>query len=96
MGLCYEVLLQEDFDWGYVGEGKEKAVQRILQEFITAGQHPPEVIAQWYGHILLDLDKTPPECNPVNAILLKNSDSAYYWHDSRPWEKLRLKKEENV
>ncbi len=90
MGLVYTTILQDDFNWDYVNKTKKDAIAKIIREFKKQGGGEPEIIAEWYGHIVLDTDKTPVDLDRYKKIILDNCDTAIYWVDSTPYKKEEL------
>lgn len=90
MGLVYTTILQDDFDWGYVGKTKKDVIKAIKKDFKEKAGFYPEIIAGWYGHIVLDCEKFPVYLDEYKDIILKHCDSAIYWHDSEPYKKHKL------
>jgi len=90
MGLVYTTILQDDFDWGYVGKTKEDAIRAIKRDFKKIAKFEPTVRAEWYGHIVLNCEKFPIYLDEYKGIILKHCDSAIYWNDSEPYKKQKL------
>ena len=93
MGLCFEVLMQDDFDWEYVGTNKRAELSKFISEFgkVVGTQYTPRLIAQWPMHAVFDFDRTPVNIPEHSSIILKNCDTAIYWNDSEPYKKNKLK-----
>lgn len=77
MGTCYKILLMDEFDWGYVDTSKEKK----LLEFKSEYGEPCELIAEWYGCAVFDVDKRYPLSDERKQIINKFCDKAYYIDD---------------
>ena len=90
MGLVYTTILQDDFDWKYVGTSKKQRLEEFVKEFGEAGGDTPSLEGQWYGHAVFDLEKTPPYLDKYKNIILKYCDTAIYWNDSTPYNKIKL------
>jgi hypothetical protein len=81
MGVCYTVILQDDFNWNYDCADKHLAFHKLKKAFNKIGSRP-EMIAEWYGYMVIDFDKTfIPE---YERMILKCCDSAYYFTDLDP------------
>ena len=90
MGLVYTAMLQDDFDWGYVGKTKKDAIKEIKNDFKKAAKFEPRVLGEWYGHLVLDCGKFPIYLDEYKDIILKHCDSAFYWNNADPYKKDRL------
>jgi hypothetical protein len=93
MGFVYTVMLQDDFDWGYVNKNKKDVLKEIQDEFEAKGRLHPTLLGEWYGFMVLDLDKTAPEYSPFREILLRHADSVHFWHDTNPYLIAKLERE---
>ncbi len=82
MGLCYQIKMQDDFDWRYSGTTKKKQLNKFIKEFVKVRGFKPELIAEWYGHAIFDLDKTNPVFKEYKDVILSNCDSAVFWAES--------------
>jgi hypothetical protein len=90
MGIVYQIKLQDDFNWEYVGTTKRKRMNKFIKEFGNVSGIEPELIAQWYGHAIFDLSKRCPGIDEYKEIILSNCDTAFYWSDYNPYEVIEL------
>ncbi|NCC19395.1 MAG: hypothetical protein EOM29_10700 [Bacteroidia bacterium] len=74
-------MMQDDFNWEYVGTSKKKQLAKFEKEFEKI-RFKPTKIAQWRGIVIYDIDKTPPYIEEYRDIIKKYCDSAWYWDDS--------------
>ena len=95
MGIAYTALIQDDFDWNYVGKEKNSVLEEIQKEFETAGRAKPELLGEWYGFMVLDCHKTSVWIDEYKEILLKYCDTAHYWDDNNPYIVNKLTKPNN-
>jgi len=77
MGICTTLIIMDEFDWGYSGYSKEKALKHVAKEY--------RVVAHWYTVIVIDIDKgriyekeeLPITCDAlyeiqdINSLLIK-------------------------
>lgn len=91
MGLVYTVILQDDFNWNYVNKTKQDAIKKIKKDFKDKANFEPDILAEWYSHIVLNCEKFPIYLDEYKDIILKNCDSAIYWNDSTSYKKEKLK-----
>lgn len=72
-------------DWHYwPSDSKEKVIEAIKKEFPVA-----EILGEWYGYIVIDLDKNSPYGNNVQR-LQKYCDGAYYYGDGSIYDLQRV------
>ena len=82
MGICYEIKMQDDFNWKYSGTTKRKQLNKFKKAFQKAGGYTPELIAEWYGHAIFDIGKSNPEIDVYGNAILAHCDTAVYWAES--------------
>lgn len=94
MGIVYTTLIQDDFDWNYIGKDKKSILKQIQKEFKKIDREPPVLLGEWYGFMVLDCHKTEVWMDEYKVILLRYCDTAHYWDDNNPYEvkKLEIKK----
>jgi len=91
MGLVYTIQMQDDFNWKYVDKDKSYYTKKFIEEFYKECNVKPELLAEWYGHLVFDLDKYSPLLDGAKQTILNNCDSCVYWNDNQPYNKLNLK-----
>ena len=47
MGISYQIILCDEFDWGYLNTSKEKHLKEFQKEYLKAGAYQCDLIAQW-------------------------------------------------
>ena len=72
MGITCTLILLDEFDWEYVDTNKHKRAGEFVVEF------GGELVAQWYGAMVFDIDKRGYLSEERKAIIKKYCDSAYY------------------
>lgn len=72
MGITCTLILLDEFDWNYVNTNKEKKAKEFVEEF------GGELVAQWYGAMVFDIEKRDYCSEERKAIIRKYCDSAYY------------------
>lgn len=72
MGITCTLILLDEFDWGYVDTDKEKKAAEFIAEF------GGELVGQWYGAMVFDIDKRGYCSEERKAIINKYCDKAYY------------------
>lgn len=82
MGICYTLLLQDDFDFTYVGEDKSTRIERLINELEQAGVYAYK-FADWYGWAVIDLDKRDPRSPEIYNIVKRYCDGRYFIDDLR-------------
>ena len=90
MGIVYTAILQDDFDWNYIGKDKKKVLKNIQDQFSSLDRARPDLLGEWYGFMVLDCHKTAPWMDEYKAILLANCDTAHYFDDINPYEMKKL------
>jgi len=92
MGSVYTVILQDDFDWEYVGTNKSEKIIEIATIIgdMSECDWKPELLGQWYGHIVFDCEKLPIFIEDYSKVILSLCDSAIYWDDASPFRKTKL------
>jgi hypothetical protein len=79
MGITCTLILLDEFDWGYLNTDKEKKAKEFIEEFGRKDRdYYPELVAQWYGAMVFDIDKLGYCSDERKAIIMKYCDSAYY------------------
>jgi len=81
MGTDYTVILQDDFDWNYVGKTKEDVLTQLM---LKPYYH---IEAQWYGHIVLFIGRDHPESSEFTSNFKQFCDSAHYYSCTDPYDK---------
>ena len=82
MGICYEIKMQDDFNWEYVGTTKRKQLNKFKKAFQKVRGYTPELIAEWYNHAIFDIGKSDPEIDIYGNVILSHCDTAVYWAES--------------
>lgn len=82
--------MQDDFNWGYVGQTKDDAIEKIKKDFKAVAGYDPDILAEWYEHIVLDCGKSPVYLDEYKHVILSNCDSALHWNDNSPYNKEKL------
>lgn len=77
MGVCYKLILEDEFDWGYSETSREER----LKEFETKYDGYIERIADWYGFVVYDVEKSVPYTKERTNLISEYSDRAYYIDD---------------
>jgi hypothetical protein len=90
MGVCYTILMQDDFDWGYVNTSKELKIGEFTKEFLELHKFSPTLRGQWYGFMVWDIEKRSPDWGDTNKLIHKFCDCCYWWGDNSPWNIRRL------
>lgn len=72
MGITCTLILLDEFDWGYVNTDKEKKAKEFIEEF------GGELVGQWYGAMVFDIDKRGYTTPDRKAIINKYCDACYY------------------
>lgn len=85
MGICYEVIMQDEFNWDYADSGKKERLKKFEDE-IEKEWYRPTKIAEWYGKVIYDFNKIPPYIEPYKSIILKNCSHAWFFNDSEEWK----------
>lgn len=96
MGLTYTAILQDGFDWAYIGTSKKKYLEKIQASFEALNRAKPELLGEWYGFMVLDFDKTSVWIEEYADIILKNCDTAHYWNNENPYEIKKLKQGKDI
>lgn len=81
MGICYQLILSDEFDWNYVNTNKETRLKEFAEEYKKAGGYCCDLIAQWPYYAVFDVDKRGPFLERLDVIK-KFSDNAYYNMDT--------------
>lgn len=79
MGVCYTLILLDDFDWGYSDTDKTKKMEELKKEY---GGYCFDIVGQWYGGVVIEVDKNWPLTNERVALLKKYCDTAWYIADN--------------
>ena len=91
MGLVYTIQMQDDFNWEYVGTNKQERIRKFIDDFEKIKGYKPTLLGEWYGEMVFDIEKNPPDIDEeLNELIFKSCDSAIYWHDSEPYIKTKL------
>lgn len=90
MGIVYTALLQHDCNWNYVNKDKKAVLKEIQDEFSNADRPRPELLAEWFGFMVLDCHKTAVWMDEYKEILLKHCDTVHYWDDYDPYNVKKL------
>jgi hypothetical protein len=77
MGICYKLILEDEFNWGYLNNSKEKTLKEFEDKF---GRYI-EKIADWYCFVVYDIDKTSPYMEERLNLIREYCDRAYYITD---------------
>ncbi len=91
MGVCYTLLLLDDFNWDYADAKKDERIARFIKEMNEAGAYC-NPIAQWYGAAVFDLDKSYPHNIKILNVIVQSCDVAYYIADNQACEIVELKR----
>lgn len=81
MGVCYKLILLDEFNWNYVNTDRDQRLQEFQQEYKDAGAYCCELEHAWYGGALFDVDKCGPYNPKYREVIRKFSDSAYFIDD---------------
>ena len=81
MGICYQIILCDEFDWGYLNTSKEKHLKEFQKEYLKAGAYQCDLIAQWPHYAVFDVDKQGP-FNERSKVVKEYCDSAWYNQDN--------------
>ena len=84
-------MLYDERNWDYVGLSVKDFIQKFTDGLTKLVGHPPELVADWYGHLVFELEKNAPYTEQITALIAQCCDGAWYWDDNSPWEKERLK-----
>lgn len=84
MGITCTLILLDEFDWGYFNTNKQKKSEEFIAEF------GGELIGQWYGAMVFDIEKRGYLSDERKAIIKKYCDAAYYIMDTQLWDIKRL------
>ena len=77
MGMCYQIIMCDEFDFDYVNTPKEKRLKEFQEEYIKAGAYQCDLIAQWPHYAVFDVDKLGP-FNERAEIVKQYCDAAWY------------------
>lgn len=75
MGISYQVILIDGFDWAYANRTKEDA----RRYYVKYG----EILAEWDQVIVLDIGKNLPEL--IHKELMRHCDVYYVRDDLSEW-----------
>ena len=89
MGICYQLILCNEFNWGYVDTTKEKQLKKFAEEYKNANAYCCDLIAQWPYYAVFDVDKRGP-FNERAEIVKKYSDAAWYNRDIQLWNLIKI------
>ena len=81
MGVCYKIILLDEFDWKYAGTTKLDRLAAFTKEYQEAGAYCCEYVSQGYGTAVFDVDKCSPYNEKYREVIKKFSDSAYFIAD---------------
>lgn len=77
MGICYKLILEDEFDWGYSKTSKEEQLKKFESKF----ERYIERVATWYGFVVYDIDKATPYMEDRKKLIREYADRAYYIDD---------------
>lgn len=77
MGVCYKLILTDEFDWAYLNTSREER----LKEFETKYAGYIERIADWYGFVVYNVEKSVPYTPERTSLISEYADRAYYIDD---------------
>ena len=77
MGICYQLILCDEFDFDYVGRNKEQSLEAFAKEYKEADAYCCDLVAQWPYYAVFDVDKRGP-FNERAKVVKKYSDAAWY------------------
>lgn len=89
MSVTYTVLLMDEFDWNYADKSKSEYIQKIEVE-LQGIQPIIRLEAEFYRHLVFELDRFSPLNREIGTVLLKSADAVFYWSDIAPWDKIQL------
>lgn len=78
MGVCYTILLADEFNWGYVNIDKEKKLKEFKEGWPG---YCCDQIAEWYGFAVFDIDKNYPLSEERIKYINGFCDNWYYIDD---------------
>jgi hypothetical protein len=93
MGIEYKVIVQDDFNWEYIGKTKSNILNELCDEIEKLERARPIIMFEWYGYALLDFHKTTPNLKEYGNLILKYCDSAHFIADDREWEIIKIDKD---
>lgn len=74
MGICYKLLLEDEWDWGLSGKTKDEA----LKEFESKYGGYIERIAEWHQFVVYNVEKSFPYTDERIKIIREYADRVYY------------------
>jgi len=77
MGICYQVILCDEFDWDYVNTNKDQRLKEFQEAYLAAGAYQCDLVAQWPHYAVFDVDKRGPFLERAEVVK-KYSDAAWY------------------
>lgn len=89
MGVCYKILMIDEWDFSPNPGHKEERLQAFEKAW-TEHKWAPTREGTGYGWVVYDIDKAFPMYEPNAAIIKNYCDAAYYWSDIEMWEVRRL------
>lgn len=82
MGVCYTLILMDESNWGYKDTDKEQKLKAFQADYIATDAYLCDLIGQWYGFAVFDVDKRGPYNLTRREIIKAYSDKAWYIADN--------------
>jgi hypothetical protein len=77
VGVHYQYMLCDQFDWKYSNSSKEIRLKKLMDELEKEGFSGAEILASFPYSIVLDLGKCSEFSEGLIEILFKNADAVY-------------------
>ena len=91
MGICYQIILYDEFDWDYMDTNKETRLKEFAEEYIANGAYCCDLIAQWPHYAVFDVDKRGPYDKRAEVVK-KYSDAAWYNMDNQLYNLIKIER----
>lgn len=81
MGICYTLIMQDEWNWGYLEETKDKTLKEFEDKFRKLDYRYIERIAEWTDYVVYDIDKASIYSQERLQLIRDYCDCAHYYSD---------------